>query len=302
MRSGRIIRLWQDDSVRIPPFDLGPDSLFIAYMNSAEFGTHLALGWGQPACSIDAYIEFRHATNDGRIKVGDRDKGFYSIGGALQYFLEDGIDTAQKKDMRKRIMQGPPFSNEDRADFLDYCETDVDALVRLVPHLIPTIRSLPHAMMRAQFAWVTACQERRGIPIDPILARLKEHWSEIQRELVLKLDKEYGCYEFDADGRPHWRTHLFVDYLKRNNMSWPTYPDGSLDTREETFRDMVGRYPQVDTLRELRYSLSALRLNSLAVGTDNRNRTLLSPFGSKTGRNQRPMRSIFSARRSGFAS
>ena len=49
---------------------------------------------------------------------------------------------------------------------------------------------------------------------------------------------------------------------------------------------MVGRYPEVDTLRELRYSLSALRLNSLAVRTDGRNRALLSPFGSKTGRNQ----------------
>jgi hypothetical protein len=36
----------------------------------------------------------------------------------------------------------------------------------------------------------------------------------------------------------------------------------------------------------LRSSLSKLRLNSLRVGSDGRNRTLLSPYGSKTGRNQ----------------
>jgi DNA polymerase I len=68
--------------------------------------------------------------------------------------------------------------------------------------------------------------------------------------------------------------------------SWPTYPDGKLDERDQTFREMEGLYPQVKTLRELRYSLSALRLNSLSVGTDNRNRTPLWPYGSKTGRNQ----------------
>jgi DNA polymerase-1 len=287
MRSNRIVHQWQDEFGRFPPYPLDDDVLIIAYVNSAEFGTHIALGWGQPACSIDAYIEFRHHTNDGRIKSGDREKGFYSIGGALRYFGEDGIDTAHKKDMRDRILQGPPFTNQERADILDYCQSDVDALARLVPHIIPTIRSLPHAMFRARFAWVSAQQERRGIPIDPDLARLKERWSDIQCELVLELDQQYGCYEFGADGKPHWVERLFAEYVKRERMtSWPTYPDGKLDERDKTFREMEGLYPQVKTLRELRYSLSALRLNSLSVGSDWRNRTPLWAYGSKTGRNQ----------------
>jgi DNA polymerase I len=49
---------------------------------------------------------------------------------------------------------------------------------------------------------------------------------------------------------------------------------------------MEGKYPQIGPLRELRYSISKLRLNDLAVGADGRNRTLLGPYGSKTGRNQ----------------
>ena len=69
-------------------------------------------------------------------------------------------------------------------------------------------------------------------------------------------------------------------------MHWPAYADGTLDERDQTFRDMEGRYPQIGPLRELRYSLSKLRLNDLQVGNDGRNRTLLGPYGSKTGRNQ----------------
>ena len=40
------------------------------------------------------------------------------------------------------------------------------------------------------------------------------------------------------------------------------------------------------TIRELRHTLSQLRLNDLAVGRDGRNRCLLSPFRATTSRNQ----------------
>ena len=96
----------------------------------------------------------------------------------------------------------------------------------------------------------------------------------------------FAVYEIE-DGKPHWRRHLFADYIKRHHMSWPTYPNGSLDERDQTFREMEGRYPHIGPLRELRYSMSKLRLNDLSIGADGRNRILLGPYGSKTGRNQR---------------
>ena len=126
----------------------------------------MPLGWGQPACALDPYVEFRHFTNNGAVKSGDREKGFYSLDGALQYFCENGIDTAHKTDMRDRIVQGPPFTADEREIILDYCEDDMRALALLVKHIVPTIRSLPHAMMRAKFMWALAQQERRGIPLD----------------------------------------------------------------------------------------------------------------------------------------
>jgi DNA polymerase I len=48
---------------------------------------------------------------------------------------------------------------------------------------------------------------------------------------------------------------------------------------------MAGRYPQIENLRELRYSISKLRLNDLHVGSDGRNRAILGAYGTKTGRN-----------------
>jgi DNA polymerase-1 len=285
MRSGRLVRLWQDELGPFPPYRLDADALFIGYLASAEFGFHIACDWGQPACALDPYIEFRHFVNDGRIKGGDREKGFYSLAGALSYFCEDGINTAHKTEMRNRIVQGPPFSANARKFILQYCEEDVQPLARLVQHIIPTIRSLPHAMARANFQWAIAQQERRGVPLDrPLLEQIRSHWNAIKVDLTLEKDRAYGIYEIE-DGVPHWRKHRFADYVRRHRMSWPTYNDGTLDERDQTFREMAGRYPQIETLRELRYSLSKLRLNDLAVGGDGHNRTLLGAYGTKTGRN-----------------
>jgi len=44
MRTGRTIRLWQDEFGPFPPYRLDADALFIAFANTAEFGTHIALG------------------------------------------------------------------------------------------------------------------------------------------------------------------------------------------------------------------------------------------------------------------
>jgi hypothetical protein len=285
MRSGRLVQLKQNELGPFPPYRLDGDALIFGYMLAAEFGVHAARRWGEPACAIDAYVEFRHYVNDGSVKGGDREKGFYAIGGALRYFLADEIDLARKEEMRGQIMRGAPFSAQEERDHLGYCADDVCALARLVPHIVPTIRSLPHAMFRAKFQWAIAQQERRGIPLDgALLARLRARWQDIRLDLVTELDRPFGCYEV-VGGRAHWRKQRFADYVRRNRMSWPAYENGTLDETDQTFREMAGKYPQIEPLRELRYSLSKLRLNDLAVGHDHRNRAPLWAYGTKTARN-----------------
>jgi hypothetical protein len=87
----------------------------------------------------------------------------------------------------------------------------------------------------------------------------------------------------------------FAEWLAGNSIPWPRLESGQLAFDDDTFRQMARMYPAVAPLRELRHSLGEMRLFSdLAVGSDGRNRCLLSPFRSITGRNQPSnARSIF---------
>ena len=285
MRSGRIVHRWQDEFGPFPPYRLDADALIIGYMISAEFGSHIALGWGEPARALDPYVEFRHYVNDGAAKAEDREKGFYSIAGALRYFCEDELDVTHKRDMRDRILQGPPFTHAERQDILDYCESDVQALVRLVPHIVPAIRSLPHALFRAKFQWVMAQAERRGVPVELSLRdRISRNWRGMRTDLVTEMDP-FGIYEIGKDGEPHWRKENWAAHIQRAGWSWPRLESGAYDETDQTFREMAGKYPVVEPLRELRYSLSKLRLNDLQIGNDGRNRAVLGAYGTKTARN-----------------
>jgi hypothetical protein len=79
----------------------------------------------------------------------------------------------------------------------------------------------------------------------------------------------------------------FERYLVSRNIPWPRLESGRLALDEQTFRDMAKVYPAtIGPIREVRHALAKLKLERLAVGKDGRNRTLLSAFRSRTGRNQ----------------
>jgi DNA polymerase-1 len=250
VRSGRTIRLWQDELGHFPPYRLDHSALIISYGLAAEFSCHLRLDWGEPARAIDALIEFRHLTNDGR----DRDR---SLVGALRFFGLDDLDAAHKKAMRDRILQGPPFTEQEKRDILDYCEDDVRALVRLLLRLLPTIRSWRHALHRGRVQWAIAKIEGRGPPFDlPLLTRLRRHWDGMRTDRVSILDP-FGVYEI-VDGVAHWRMHRFEAFVAHHRLAWPRLVSGQLCINDETFREMAILYPAVNPLRELRCSLSQL--------------------------------------------
>jgi hypothetical protein len=95
-----------------------------------------------------------------------------------------------------------------------------------------------------------------------------------------------------GNGGSHWGPVRFssdrwAGYLARKGIPWPRLESGALALDDDTFREMARAYPaEVGPIRELRYTLSQLRLNDLAVGADGRNRLLLSAFAARTGRNQ----------------
>ncbi len=119
------------------------------------------------------------------------------------------------------------------------------------------------------------------MPIDyETLERLRAHWDDIKLDLISAIDKDYGVYEGTV-----FKSGRFAGYLADNGFDWPRTETGRLQLNQDTFRDVAKRYPKLEPLKELRHALSELRLEKLAVGLDQRNRTLLSPFGASSGRN-----------------
>jgi hypothetical protein len=279
LRSGRVIRPWQDEFGPFPPYRLDADALFVAYAANAELSCHAVLGWGQPARVLDLHAEFRCWTNNAAIT---REKGFYKLPRVLSFLGLDSISSSYKADMIGRILAGPPYSRQERLDILDYCQSDVEGLARLLPGMAALIPDLRHALHRGRYLWPVAQMELRGIPVDvPALNRIRPRWGDIQLDLIQRIDANYGVY----DGRS-FRIDRFDAYVTRARIPWPRYPDGKPILRRRVFREMARLHPQLEPLRELRSSLAELRLNRLAVGADGRCRAALMPFASKTSRNQ----------------
>lgn len=124
LRSGQVIRLWQDELHQsgCPPFDTGPDALFVAYYASAEIGCFLALGWRTPERVLDLFTEFRAETNGLWVPHGN------GLLGALNYFGLPAMGAEEKADMRDLILSGGPWDADDREAILDYCQGDVEVV------------------------------------------------------------------------------------------------------------------------------------------------------------------------------
>jgi hypothetical protein len=163
--------------------------LFVAFFASAELSCHLALGWPLPKRVLDLYCEFRVMTNGQALAHGS------GLLGALDHFGLDALDAGEKQAMRDLAIRGGPFTDTERSELLDYCQTDTDALVRLLPRMLPRI-DLPRAIgVRGRYMAAVARMEQRGLPIDvPALVRLRRDWDRVKARLVRELDREYKVF------------------------------------------------------------------------------------------------------------
>lgn len=277
LRSGKTVRLWGGElqGRRSAPYLTDADSLFVAYYASAEIGCHLVLGWPLPVHVLDLFTEFRNSTNGIATPCGA------GLVGAMVAHGLDGVDAVEKDSMRALALRGGPWTAQEQNALLGYCQSDVVALEKLLACMLPRL-DLPRALLRGRCMKAAAQIEHHGIPIDlDALEVLRANWSLIQERLIARIDADYGVFE----GRS-FKADRFAEWLARNDIPWPRLPSGSLALDDDTFRDMAKAHPAVSPIRELRYALSKLRLAELAVGSDGRNRTLLSAFRARTGRNQ----------------
>jgi hypothetical protein len=187
--SGNLLRCWLAGVPPIsPPYGIDADTLFVAYYGSAELSCHLALGWPMPARILDVFAEFRCLTAGLPVPCGN------SLLGALAYFGLDGLSVAEKDVMRQLALRGGPYTAEEQVALLDYCESDVNALTRLLPAMLPSL-DLPRALMRGRYMAAAARMEWNGTPIDAdTLSRLRASWGQIKGRLIAAVDSGYHVF------------------------------------------------------------------------------------------------------------
>jgi DNA polymerase-1 len=278
LRSGRLLRLWLDQLPARPPFPVDVDTLVLSYATAAELGCFLELGWPMPARILDLYAEFCAITN-GRPPPGGK-----SLLSALSCYGLPAI-TSEEKTAGRNLAQQSSWTPAERQALLDYCQTDVDPLGPLLERMLPAILTRPaglgQALLRGRYTAAVARMEQAGVPIDTeLLEVLRDRWEAIKLDLIADVDQGYGVFDgatFKAD--------RFEAWLATAGIPWPRTDTGRLALDRETFREASRTYPTVAPLRELRHSLSELRLEKLAVGPDGRNRVGLRPFAARSGRN-----------------
>jgi hypothetical protein len=151
--TGARIRLWGGD-LHLCPFTCKDDELFVAYYASAEATCFDVLGWPRPRRMLDLFAEFRCLTNGGGTQHGA------SLIGALLHFGLPTIGAEEKTAMRELAIRGGPWTEEERHQLLDYCESDVDALLLLLPKILQahdyTRDDLGRALLRGRYMTTVA--------------------------------------------------------------------------------------------------------------------------------------------------
>lgn len=278
--SGHWVQCWQGDFSG-PPFPLDANVLLVGYSAAAEWSCFIALGWPMPGRCVDLYAEFTRVTN-GAFDA----KLFPSLLAAAAHYGINTMAADQKGAMRDLILAGGPWCASEQQSILHYCAADVrvtaDLFRAMLPQLMQSTTSLGGALLRGRYTCAVARMEWNGIPIDVAsLTRLRNGWDDIKLDLIADIDQQYAVYQGTT-----FVAARFADYIEREGIPWPRLPTGALRLDDDTFRERAKSYPAIAPLRELRHAMGKMRLNSLAVGHDGRNRTGVMPFGSKTGRNQ----------------
>src|SRR5262249_40984996 len=264
--SGGRFQIWKAQFGPAPPYATGPNVLFVAYYASAELGCYRVLDWPVPECILDLFCEFRARTNGLETPAGN------SLLGALAYFGLHAMGAREKTEMRDLVLRGGPWSEDERLAILDYCESDVLALERLLPTMVPGV-DLPRALLRGRYMAAAATMEHAGVPIDvPMLELFRQRWTDIQDQLITEIDANYGVF----DGRT-FKTDRFATWLVRQNIPWPLLESGHLDLTDETFRHQARAYPIVScALRSTPGSAPTIKVRTQKASFGKRNRRL--PF------------------------
>jgi DNA polymerase I len=294
----RTLRLWRGEFGPWPPFDVGPDTLFVAYSAWAEMTCFQVLKWRFPAKIYDLHTAYLSASNILRPYQPDeiRLKEAKNFTAACRAYGLPGWEGLDKKGMQEAIGNGTWRGKYTPEEILCYCEEDVRMSVLLLRAQLRGYSKdwLPPVDVSSILEWsnysakTIARIQARGIYIDMWLWNLvQEYREEVIRYLLQKFDPTFGSNHpiYDEDGGfSHKCFEAWLSSVKIT--SWPRSPRSELlKTDADAFRAMYGAHPGIEALHALKDSIGFIAKARLPIGPDGRNRPSLFPFGTATGRN-----------------
>ena len=122
LSTNETIKHWIDGSEAKPEYSVDDKTLIIAYFASAEIGCHIPLGFKIPPYLVDLFVEFRCRTNGISVPSGR------TLIGACICYQVPGSDATYKDIMRNRILQGPPYSIQEKKAIL-FTKEELEELI-----------------------------------------------------------------------------------------------------------------------------------------------------------------------------
>ena len=289
----RTIRMWSGEFGSRPPFDIGDDTLFVAYSAWGEMTCFTVLGWQFPTHVFDQHTAYLASNNvllphnPSEFKQKPRNR----LPDACRSYGIAGWEGIDKGTLAQDIGEGR-WANYGATAVLDYCEEDVRMSAKLLRAQLLGNVIYPAADVERVLWWsnysakATALIQAAGMPIDmPLWNLVKENKAAVVRSLIAHYDPSYGDDETIYTLEGEWSYERFERWLIRKGIKqWPRLETGRLDVSGDAFRLMYHE-PGIEALHALRDSLNVVVKAKLPIGLDGRNRPSLFPFCTATGRN-----------------
>jgi DNA polymerase I len=283
LRSGRSGALFYDELEPTPPHAHGKNVLYVGF-TGAEPEFYLSIGWPFETSFLDLRVEGIHQTNFA-YRRGDPQR--QKLPRSLISFLRannilDG-DEALKDALRKRIMQGPPFTLEERELILKYCFSDVLLLEKLLAVLLPRIVNFKQALMRGEYVKLTAEMFYHGMPADPWsagLLRMPEVRQAVRLRAVSDTSLTHGLYHGPTLTQLQMREFLVRHRVK----GWRKTASGQFGTSGRDFQRLEQQRPEFDGIADAHKTVTQLHELQLFAGPDGRYRTPIWAFSTITSR------------------
>jgi DNA polymerase family A len=302
LRHVQTIKQWRGEFGSSPPFDTGPDTLFVAYSAWAELTCFMTLGWKFPEHVFDLHTAYLAASNVLLPYDPDevRRKPRKRLPDACHAYDVPGWEDIDKGTMARDIGEGR-WREYGQDAVYEYCEEDVRASVELLRKQLCGRRGLPAADVERVLHWsnysakVVAQIQAKGMPIDVTLWNLvQENKAAVIGALLRQFDPSYGDEDSIYTPAGEFAYERFEGWLARAGVpAWPRLESGRLDISADAF-GLMQHIPGIEGLHALRDSLGVIVRAKLPIGRDGRNRPSLFPFCTATGRNAHA-KSLFNA-------